>query len=94
RRDKTIGSSLEAAPSVTISDDALFEAVTSLDALADIFITSAIDITKGETPGDEAVSVTFAKADGEKCMRCWKILADVGTHSHAHTCARCNEALG
>ncbi|MEP0563926.1 MAG: isoleucine--tRNA ligase [Paracoccaceae bacterium] len=94
RRDKTIGSSLEAAPSVTISDDALFEAVTSLDALADIFITSAIDITKGETPGDEAVSVTFAKADGEKCMRCWKILPDVGTHSHAHTCARCNEALG
>ncbi|MGB4111765.1 MAG: zinc finger domain-containing protein [Yoonia sp.] len=39
------------------------------------------------------VAVVFAKAEGEKCQRCWKILPDVGTHSHAGVCGRCDEAL-
>jgi isoleucyl-tRNA synthetase len=39
------------------------------------------------------VAVVFAEAEGEKCQRCWKILPDVGTHSHPGTCARCDEAL-
>ncbi|CAN0592828.1 unnamed protein product, partial [Ectocarpus sp. 12 AP-2014] len=96
RRDKVIGSSLEAAPRVTIGDSGLFDAVTSLEAVEDIFLTSSIEITKvdGGAPDAEAVMVEFHKADGSKCMRCWKILPDVGSHTHAHTCARCNDALG
>jgi isoleucyl-tRNA synthetase len=35
----------------------------------------------------------FERADGEKCQRCWKILPDVGIHSHQHVCERCDEAL-
>ena len=40
------------------------------------------------------VAVVPGLAEGEKCARCWKILPDVGTHSHPGTCARCDAALG
>lgn len=100
RQDKVIGASLEAAPTVYIADDATRALVESVD-FADACITSAITVS-GETPPADAfslddvagVAVTFAKADGDKCQRCWKILPDVGTHAHADTCERCNEALG
>jgi isoleucyl-tRNA synthetase len=39
------------------------------------------------------VAVVFETAMGEKCERCWKILPDVGSHAHPHTCKRCNDAL-
>ncbi|HAB76942.1 MAG TPA: hypothetical protein DCE64_07115 [Planktomarina temperata] len=39
------------------------------------------------------MAVSFAKASGEKCQRCWKILPDVGQHSHAGVCGRCDAAL-
>ncbi|MEM9579947.1 MAG: zinc finger domain-containing protein, partial [Pseudomonadota bacterium] len=61
---------------------------------------SAITVTDGAAPkgaftleGIEGVAVSFAKADGEKCQRCWKILPDVGQHSHTGVCGRCNDAL-
>jgi isoleucyl-tRNA synthetase len=40
------------------------------------------------------VAVVFGRAAGDKCQRCWKILPDVGSHSHAGVCRRCNDALG
>jgi isoleucyl-tRNA synthetase len=100
RRAKNIGASLEAAPTVYIPDADTRALVDSID-FADACITSAITIS-GETPPEGAfslddvagVAVTFAKAEGDKCGRCWKILPDVGTHAHAGTCERCNEALG
>ncbi len=100
RQDKVIGASLEAAPTVFIADDATRALVESVD-FADACITSAITIS-GDTPPAGAfslddvagVAVIFNKAEGDKCQRCWKILPDVGTHAHADTCERCNEALG
>ena len=67
----------------------------------DICITSAVVLTSDPAPAEafrlpeiEGVGVVFEIADGEKCQRCWKILPDVGNHSHAGTCARCDSALG
>jgi isoleucyl-tRNA synthetase len=37
------------------------------------------------------VAVSFAKADGEKCQRCWKILPDV--NAQTGVCGRCSDAL-
>ena len=96
---KVIGASLEAAPTVHVDADT---AALLADAdFADICITSAITVTTGPAPegafalDDVAgVAVAFAPAEGEKCLRCWKILPDVGTHAHAGTCARCDAALG
>jgi len=67
---------------------------------ADICITSALSVTE-ETAPDTAftlpdvagVVVTFAKANGEKCQRCWNILPDVGSHGHEGVCGRCDAAL-
>ena len=35
-----------------------------------------------EAPG---IGVVFERASGAKCQRCWKILPDVGNHSHPGT---------
>ena len=44
-------------------------------------------------PETAGVAVSFALATGEKCARCWKVLPDVGTHSHEGVCGRCDEAV-
>ena len=101
RRDKVIGASLEAAPVVHVEDAAVLAALKTVD-FDDLCITSAITLTDDPTPNEafrldgevEGIGVVFEKAEGEKCQRCWKILPDVGTHSHAGVCARCDEALG
>lgn len=98
RRDKVIGASLEAAPVVHVSAEAA--EVLRTVTFDDLCITSGIEITTQAAPADAFrvddvadVAVVFAKAVGEKCQRCWKILPDVGHHAHAGTCARCNAAL-
>ena len=72
RADKTIGSSLEAHPIVTV-DDAYAKAIDGID-LAEICITSQVTVENGN-----ALAVTFEKAEGNKCQRCWKILPEVGS---------------
>ena len=78
RRDKAIGSSLEAAPKVYVSDNSLLEAFEGEDA-ADIFITSGAELIAGDAPGGsftldevEGVAVEFERAAGVKCARSWK----------------------
>ena len=51
RAQKRIGSSLEAHPIVHVSNEELFEAVVDID-LAEICITSAATLVKGEGPAD------------------------------------------
>lgn len=99
RRDKVIGASLEAAPVVHVRDDAVLAALKSVN-FADVSITSQVVLTNDPLPAEafrvpevEGVGVVFEKASGEKCQRCWKILPDVGSHDHAGTCGRCNDAL-
>ena len=98
RQDKTIGASLEAAPLVYVSKETadILETVP----LEDMCITYAVHVSTEEAPEDAftlddtpGVAVVFAKAEGEKCQRCWKILPDVGTHAHEGVCGRCNDAL-
>jgi len=100
RREKTIGSSLQASPYVSITDDSLMQAFDGLD-LAEIFITSGATLTK-ETPRDAAftlpdvpgVGVDFALAVGEKCGRCWQVLEEVKTATPSgDLCKRCAQAI-
>jgi isoleucyl-tRNA synthetase len=78
RAAKTIGSSLEAAPSVFVSDPVLLAALAGVD-LAEISITSAISVTTTEGPAEAfrmpevlGVAVVVGKASGIKCARSWK----------------------
>ncbi|MBM2576010.1 isoleucine--tRNA ligase [Jannaschia sp. Os4] len=98
RRDKVIGSSLEAAPTVHV--DAATKAVLDGVAFDDVCIVSAITVTTDAAPSDAfvldevpGVAVAFAHAEGGKCQRCWKVLPDVGHHGHDGVCARCDQAL-
>ncbi|WEJ57798.1 isoleucine--tRNA ligase [Devosia sp. FJ2-5-3] len=85
RREKRIGSSLEAAPTVFVSDARYIVALEGQD-LAEIAITSAISIKQNEgsleafrlddVPG---ISVVPALAEGKRCARSWKVLPEVGS---------------
>ena len=55
RAQKRIGSSLEAHPIVHVSDEDLFEAVADVD-LAEVCITSAATLVKGDGPGERVPS--------------------------------------
>ncbi len=99
RREKVIGASLEAAPSVYIADAELLALVRSVN-FADMCIVSDVKLHDGSIPANafqmpdvEGIGVVFEKADGSKCERCWKVLPDVGTHNHAGVCGRCDTAL-
>ncbi|NTG49526.1 isoleucine--tRNA ligase [Agrobacterium rhizogenes] len=87
RKDKRIGSSLEAAPVVYVADQELLKALEGQD-LAEICITSGITVNGGEGPTDAfrlddaaKVSVVPALAEGRKCARSWRITTDVGSDS-------------
>ncbi|CAN5294532.1 isoleucine--tRNA ligase [soil metagenome] len=78
RAAKRLGSSLEAAPQVFISDPDLLAALSGVD-LAEISITSGIRIESGEGPAEAVrlpdiagVAVVPHRADGVKCARSWK----------------------
>lgn len=78
RRDKRIGSSLEAAPEVYITDEALLALVAGEEP-ADLFITSGAKLIFGGVPDGaftledvEGVGVVPGKAGGVKCARSWK----------------------
>ncbi len=99
RQEKVIGSSLEAGPVVYVQDSEVLELLRSLP-IDDICITSSLKLSSEVAPDDafrlpetDGVAVVFEKATGDKCQRCWKILPDVGEHTHSGVCGRCDEAL-
>ena len=79
RAEKRIGSSLEAAPLVHISEPKLCVALDGID-FAEVCITSDIRVeTEGEAPPEafrlpevKGVAVSFAPAPGVKCARSWR----------------------
>jgi isoleucyl-tRNA synthetase len=85
RREKVIGSALEAAPEVA-GPAGLTAAFDGLDA-AEVFRTSGAQLSVG---GDE-VRARFHHATGEKCDRCWRVLPEVKPATR--TCLRCEEAV-
>ncbi|RLQ87271.1 isoleucine--tRNA ligase [Notoacmeibacter ruber] len=85
RKDKRIGSSLEAAPTVYITEPSLADAIAGLD-MAEICITSDITIRTEDAPEGAyrmadapGVGVLPTLAEGRKCARSWKVTPDVGS---------------
>jgi isoleucyl-tRNA synthetase len=57
--------------------------------LRELVNVSALKMSKGE-----GVSISVAKADGEKCERCWHWESDVGANpDYPGICRRCVEAV-
>ena len=85
RKEKRIGSSLEAKPILFISDDKYVGALKDID-LPEIFITSQAEMRNEKGPENaftldeiDDVAVICDIAEGNKCSRSWKILPEVGT---------------
>ncbi|MDP6517095.1 MAG: isoleucine--tRNA ligase [Alphaproteobacteria bacterium] len=100
RRGKRIGASLQAQIQVFVSeaDAALLDSVD----LAELAITSAASVTVGAPPAtafglaeEPAIGVVVTPAAGQKCARCWQVLAEVGAQaSGGELCRRCRIAVG
>jgi isoleucyl-tRNA synthetase len=71
-----------------------------VDHLADWLLVSTLTLG-GETPtgvlsetSDGGVTVRIARAEGQKCERCWHYETDIGQHSaHPSLCGRCVAVL-
>lgn len=99
RAEKRIGSSLQAHPVVYLSATALaaFDQVAKggIEA-ADLFITSGATLSLDAAPDDAFrledvvdAAVVPARAPGEKCGRCWRVLDEVGKGEPDDLCDRC-----
>jgi isoleucyl-tRNA synthetase len=91
RRDKTIGSSLEATVSIRVKDALLAERAQSVD-LAEICIVSAVSVTGFV---DDSISETrlidVGRTTNHKCGRCWRLLPEVT--EDGGLCARCEDVV-
>jgi isoleucyl-tRNA synthetase len=94
RREKRIGSALEAAPKVTVGDAALLAAFDGVDP-AEVFRTSQAELVAGDDADGfrlaeiDGVSVRPFRAEGAKCARCWRVLPEVTED----LCVRCTAAV-
>ena len=90
RNAKIIGKSLEAKIIIKSSEADYARYSEFADSLADILIVSAVEVEKAD--GETVFEV--AKADGEKCERCWCYSKYVGTNAkHPTLCKRCAEVI-
>jgi isoleucyl-tRNA synthetase len=87
RQAKHIGKALDAKVEIVVPE-AEFP-LTDRELLRELVNVSALNISKGEP-----AAVSVAKADGQKCERCWHWETDIGsTPEHPTICARCVEAV-
>jgi isoleucyl-tRNA synthetase len=94
RRDKRIGSSLEASPCLQIHDNDEWTTASSLGSagLAELFITSDVQLVDAREAGaGSGVGGKVSVSDHRKCGRCWRHLPEV-TEDGA-LCARCEDAV-
>jgi isoleucyl-tRNA synthetase len=87
RASGVLGSSLQAA--VTLSLPAGDLALLDAAQWTEIAIVSDLTVEAG---ADVAASVTLAA--GQKCVRCWRVLTEVGASAaHPALCVRCEDAV-
>lgn len=107
RQDGVIGSSLEAA--VTVHQTSDNNGITTDQCLtwatekdwSEFTIVSAFSFSQANAEGFSlpdvpGLSVTIAKAPGQKCERCWTVSENLtsATNPRPQICPRCDKALG
>ncbi|MFM8525463.1 MAG: isoleucine--tRNA ligase [Cyanobacteriota bacterium] len=110
RKEGRLGASLEAQVQLELSEGAEGIAAAldwlngsahpTVDNLADWLLVSALQLG-GDAPAavlseasETGVTVRLARADGEKCERCWHYESDIGQHpAHPTLCGRCVAVL-
>jgi isoleucyl-tRNA synthetase len=103
RRDKVIGSSLEATVILQATEPNAALLKRYHEDLPALFIVSQVEVTSiaaivetdnGLVDASLGLIIDVVKAEGAKCERCWNIRTDVGTQAdHPTICGRCVEAV-
>ncbi|WP_310790617.1 isoleucine--tRNA ligase, N-acetyltransferase domain-containing [Moraxella catarrhalis] len=89
RSDKIVSSNLTAKVTITAPQDIADILNKFGDELRFVFITSDATVKSSDT-----LSTIITPADGTKCVRCWHVRTDVGTHAeHPEICGRCVQNL-
>ena len=95
RKNKTIGSSLEASVILFINDDKKINLVNN-EMVEQVSIVSKIEIKKEGLPqncytldDDKSIGVVVSRVDGHKCERCWKYFSKLTDN----VCIRCKEVI-
>jgi isoleucyl-tRNA synthetase len=95
RKNKTIGSSLEASVILFINDDKKINLVNN-EMVEQVSIVSKIEIKKEGLPqncytldDDKSIGVAVSRVDGHKCERCWKYFSNLTDN----VCIRCKEVI-
>ncbi|NMB20473.1 MAG: isoleucine--tRNA ligase [Firmicutes bacterium] len=99
RVDKLIGAANEAAVVIYANERHLSVLESFAEDLRLLFIVSAVELRPLDEQqevlySEEGISVDVARAEGEKCERCWKYFPELsGDAEHSTICQRCSEAL-
>ncbi len=96
RKEKQIGSSLQAKVVLTAAGDDLSLLKRHEADLPMLFIVSEVEVKASADPhvGERQTSVTIGKTTGVKCERCWRYVPAVSEEPQwLGVCARCQDAL-
>ena len=109
RQNKVVGTSLEAAVSVTADGELARLLETYRDVLPMLFITSAVTLTTGTAAGDagdgtvysepaSTARIKVSRVDAAKCPRCWRWVRPAAAamdeaDDETEVCNRCADAL-
>jgi isoleucyl-tRNA synthetase len=97
RKDKKIGSSLQAKVVIAAPQAELALLERYARDLPMLFIVSEVELRPlhaDETTGDAAPQVTIERAGGIKCERCWRYVPSISKEPEfAGICERCVDAL-
>ncbi len=99
RAEGAIGTSLQAA--LVFHLPAADRALLSAEEWSELAIVSASSLSPEPAPAGafslpevSGVAVAFSPAGGEKCVRCWRVLPEVGfDQRHPKLCRRCVDAV-
>jgi isoleucyl-tRNA synthetase len=98
RKDKRIGSSLQARVVLSVTDAELAMLEPHAAQLPMLFIVSEVELrpvpADVEAHAEAAPRITIERASGVKCDRCWRYVPAVSTERDwAGLCERCHDAL-
>ena len=94
RKDKVIGSSLQARVVLTASEKELAFLESYAAHLPMLFIVSEVELRRGDVDGDAGPQITIERTGGVKCERCWRYVPAVSAAPASEgLCPRCEDAL-
>jgi isoleucyl-tRNA synthetase len=98
RKDKQIGSSLQAKVVLSATDAELALLAPFATELPMLFIVSEVELRPAsaevEAHGEAEARITIERAGGVKCDRCWRYVRSVSSEPEwAGLCERCHDAL-